>query len=143
VSQGSPAPKTDVPKSDQQLQKENGCGLKALAAAGIAGAADFVGLPANFGQNLGPSFAGTSPNGTGGVHVTAGDVALLLKEPTVQAGLVGTAVKLLPTVASSIAVKAIPFVGWGLTIYQGIHATLQGVEQFNKTFDACMGTPQQ
>lgn len=66
--------------SDRQIQKGNSCILQAFGTAGMAGAADFVGLPANVGQNLGPSFPGMSPNGAGGVEVTAGDVALLLKE---------------------------------------------------------------
>jgi hypothetical protein len=48
----------------------------------------------------------------GGVHVTAGDVALIMKEPSVEMALAGTAIKVLPTVASGLVVKSIPFVGW-------------------------------
>jgi len=122
------------------MRKESECGAKALAAAGIAGAADFVGLPANFG-NFGPSFAGTSPDDNGGVHVTAGDVALILKDPAVETALVGTAVKALPAVASTFATRAIPVVGWILTAYQAGHAIVAGYKEYQEAFEQCMAKP--
>jgi RHS repeat-associated protein len=126
----------------QWSKKETDCTWKALAAGGVAGVKDFVGLPTNNGNNLGPSFAGTSPNDTGGVEPTLGDMALLLKDPTVERAVLGTAARVLSGAAFSFAERAIPVVGWGLALYQAGKATIAGVDAYKKAFDACMAEPQ-
>ena len=141
VSQQPAGPLKKAPPSDLQIRKQNGCITSAFGHAALAGVADFVGLPANIGQNLGPSFAGMSPDGRGGVEVTAGDVALLLRDPTIEMAVIGVAAKALPALSFSFATKAVPVVGWGLALYQGGKATMAGIDAYKDAFDACMARP--
>ena len=126
----------EKPKDKDELKKTR-CAQEALLVAIGEAAADFIGIPRGDPGTFGYDLIDPSSMRGAAVDIAATGIEAL-KRPEFQALLFNGMRKVAGKAAVSLAEKAIPWVGWGLALYQTGHALYVGAKAGNERYEACL-----